>query len=60
MDLETKITATFSIENPTPEEVETLAALNLHAEDCAERLQFALRSLVIQMMDIKHKVGKDA
>ena len=56
MQLETTITARFVDEDATPEEQANLDAMNVHAEDCAQRLQGPFAKLIIEMMDIKREV----
>ena len=56
MQLETTITARFVEENATPEQQANLDAMNVHAEDCAQRLQGPFAKLIIEMMDIKRDV----
>jgi hypothetical protein len=53
MQLETVITARFVEEDATPEQQANLDAMNVHADDCAKRLQGPFSSLIIEMMDLK-------
>jgi hypothetical protein len=53
--LETKLTARFVSMTPlTPAGQASLNAMNIHAEECAQRLQAAFRLLITEMLDMKH------
>lgn len=55
LGLETKLTARFVSMVPlSPAGQAALDAMNVHAEECANRLQAAFRLLVTEMLDIKH------
>jgi len=56
MQLETKISAKFVVKGKiTPEQQESLDALNKHTEDICETLQSTFQTLIIEMLTLKRE-----